>query len=59
MLQIKLQMLSDIWDTAAGAENLIYRHPTVWVLIAFALGYLVRELISRRRRRKFRRRHLN
>ena len=59
MLQIEPQILSNIWDTAAGAEILIYRHPIVWVLVAFALGYLVRELISRRRRKKFRRRHLN
>ena len=59
MLQIEPQILSNIWDTTAEAVILIDRHPAVWVLIAFALGYLVRELISRRRRKKFRRRHLN
>jgi hypothetical protein len=58
MLQMKSQILSNIRDSAAGAVILVYRHATVWVLLTFALGYLVQEVISRRRREKFRRRHL-
>jgi hypothetical protein len=40
----------------AGA-SLLYRHPITGLLIAFGFGYLVREIISRYRRKKFRRRH--
>ena len=37
--------------------SLLQRHLIAGLLIAFGLGYLVREMISRYRRKKFRRRH--
>jgi hypothetical protein len=41
------------------AGDVLCRHFIVAALVAFALGYLVREIISRHRRKKFRRRHPN
>jgi hypothetical protein len=47
----------DILTTIADYVVLLGRNPFVWVLLAFGLGYALRELISRRRRKKMRRRH--
>jgi hypothetical protein len=47
----------DILTTMTDYVVLLGRNPVVWVLLAFGLGYALRELISRRRRKKMRRRH--
>jgi ABC-type multidrug transport system fused ATPase/permease subunit len=47
----------DILTTIADYVILLGQNSVVWVLIAFGLGYGLREIISRRRRKKLRRRH--
>lgn len=47
----------NILTTIAESVILLGQNFTVWVLIAFGLGYGLREIISRRRRKRMRRRH--